>query len=271
MTWWCSATGQPWTWTWRAYPGVWLVVLAVAMVYGSVAWRSPRRRAWLGAAGLVTVWILLDWPVGTLASGYLLAAHALQFLLFSFVVPPLLYGGISPAGWGRLERHLAERQSFRVLSHPLVTGVAFNLMAIVTHLPGVVDGLMRSQLGSFAVDLAWLFGGIAFWWPVLAPFPLRGSGGLGKIGYLFVASMVHTGLGMWLLLSRFPVYGIYELAPPIGGRSAMADQALAGGIMELIGGLVVIGAVASVFFAWAREEEDDQQGATVIAASRDVS
>jgi cytochrome c oxidase assembly factor CtaG len=68
--------------------------------------------------------------------------------------------------------------------------------------------------------------------------------------------MVHSGIGMWLLLSTYPVYATYELAPPINGRSIMTDQAIAGGVMELIGGLVVLSAIAAVFFAWAREQDE---------------
>jgi putative membrane protein len=267
VSWWCSATGQAWSWSWRAYPGVWLFVLATASAYAPLAWgRAPLGTAEPGAGwrhlsgvlGLATIWLLLDWPVGTLGSGYLMAVHAAQFLLFSFVVPPLLYGGVAPHRWAWLEARLDRSVAFRTVTHPLITGIAFNLMAVVTHVPAVVDGLMRTQLGAFAIDLTWIAAGLGFWWPVLAPFPARAGGGLAKIGYLFAASMVHTGIGMWLLLSTYPVYATYELAPPINGRSIMSDQAIAGGIMELIGGLVVLGAIALVFFAWAREQEDPQ-------------
>jgi cytochrome c oxidase assembly factor CtaG len=70
--------------------------------------------------------------------------------------------------------------------------------------------------------------------------------------------MVHTGIGMWFLLATSPVYATYELAPPIGGRSVMSDQAIAGGVMELIGGLVILSAIAVIFFAWAREQDREQ-------------
>jgi putative membrane protein len=269
VSWWCSATGQAWSWNWRAYPGVWLFVLVIAAMYARVAWRGGAGAGRLpGAAGLVLIWLLLDWPIGTLGSGYLMAVHAAQFLLFSFIVPPLLYGGVSPLQWERLEARLGDKAVFRAATHPLVTGIAFNLMTIVTHVPSVVDGLMRTQSGAFAIDLAWIAGGLAFWWPVLAPFPVRAGGGLAKIGYLFVASMVHTGVGMWFLLARSPVYATYELAPPIGGRSVMSDQAVAGGVMELIGGLVVLSAIAAIFFAWAREDDPSPPSAPGSIAIR---
>ncbi len=256
VSWWCSATGQAWSWEWRAYPGVWLVVLTGAVAYVALAWRRGQYlHRIMGAGGLLLIWLFLDWPVGTLGAGYLMSVHAAQFLVFSFFAPPLLYRGVPRHRWKRLEDRLGSSAVFRVATHPVATGVMFNLIAVVTHLPSVVDGLMSTQLGAFAIDLAWIVGGLVFWWPVLAPFPLRAGGGIAKIGYLFLASVAHTGLGMWLLLSSYPVYATYELAPPINGRSIMSDQAVAGGVMELIGGLAVLTAMAVVFFSWAREQE----------------
>jgi cytochrome c oxidase assembly factor CtaG len=142
----------------------------------------------------------------------------------------------------------------RALTHPLLTGIVFNLIVLTTHLPSVVDELMTRPFGAFLVDTAWLGGGLLFWWPIVVPVPARAGGPLGKIIYLFAGSLIHTGLGVWLLLSRFPVYAVYELAPPIGNRSALVDQGIAGGIMELVGGVVIISAIAVVFFRWANSE-----------------
>jgi len=258
MTWWCSATGQTWTWAWRPYPGVWLFVACLAAGYWALAWRGTGRAPGFGVAGLLLVWVLLDWPIGALGAGYLVSVHAVQFLLLAFVVPPLLYAGVSAGRWGWLEERIGRGRALRVITHPVVAGAGFNAIVVTTHLPSVVDGLMARQFGAFAVDFAWLLGGLLFWWPVLAPFPARAGGALAKIGYLFVGSLVHTALGMWLLLSRFPVYGIFELAPPLGGRSAVVDQGIAGGLMELIGGLIIITSIAVVFFQWVRREEAER-------------
>lgn len=264
MTWWCSATGEAWTWTWRAYPGVWLLVALLALGY----WRLTRRRtaesqdpdrAWLGWIGILIIWLMLDWPVGTLGAGYLVSVHAAQFLILAFIAPPLLLLGVPAVRWAGLARRVDRGGALpgilKVTTHPVVAGVTFNLVVLVTHLPDVVDRLMAQQLGAFAVDFAWIAVGILFWWPIVAPVPRRRGGIPGSILYLFLATVIHTALGMWLLLSRYPVYGVYELAPPIEGRSAMADQAMAGGLMELVGGLLIIGVIAVLFFRWAAMEE----------------
>jgi putative membrane protein len=264
VTWWCSATGEAWSSAWRAYPGVWLLVALLALGYWRLVRRRPGEtdgsgRAWVGWVGLLVVWIMLDWPVGTLGAGYLVSVHAAQFLILAFIAPPLLLLGIPPARWAGLGRRLesggAGAAVIRVATHPVVAGVTFNLVVLVTHVPGVVDGLMARQAGAFAIDLAWILVGLLFWWLIVAPVPARRGGIPGSILYLFLATVIHTGLGMWLLLSSYPVYGIYELAPPIAGRSAMGDQAMAGGLMELVGGLLIIGAIAVLFFRWAAMEE----------------
>jgi putative membrane protein len=205
------------------------------------------------------IWAMLDWPVGTLGAGYLVSVHAARFLVLAFITPPLLLIGVPPARWTALAR-ATERGGpaaalLGVVTHPVVAGVTFNLVVLVTHVPGVVDGLMARQTGAFAIDVAWIAAGLLFWWPILAPVPARGGGVPARILYLFLATVIHTALGMWLLLSSYPVYGIYELAPPLAGRSAMADQAMAGGLMELVGGLLIIGAIAVLFFRWAAAEE----------------
>ena len=40
MQWWCSATGEAWSWQWQAYPGVWLFALTTAALYALAVRRS---------------------------------------------------------------------------------------------------------------------------------------------------------------------------------------------------------------------------------------
>lgn len=258
MNWWCSATGQAWDWTWQFYPGVWLFMLTlIAGYWWAVRGAQPserRRTLLLGGGGLLLIWVLLDWPVGALGAGYLVSVHAAQFLGLAFLVPPLLLAGVPPSRWRKLEESRGRAPALMAMTHPLITGTLFNLAVLTTHLPSVVDPLMARQLGAFAIDVVWLGSGLLFWWPIVAPVPARAGGPLGRIVYLFTGTLVHTALGVWLLLSRSPTYRVYELAPPIGGRSILVDQGIAGGLMELVGGIILISAIATIFFRWARAE-----------------
>jgi hypothetical protein len=76
VSFWCSATGAAWTWQWRAYPGVWLFIVLLAL--GMWTWnragaraagRAPRSAHPLFVGGLLVLWLALDWPIGALGAG----------------------------------------------------------------------------------------------------------------------------------------------------------------------------------------------------------
>jgi cytochrome c oxidase assembly factor CtaG len=250
MQWWCSAQGIAWSWVWRPYAGVWLVVLVIAAAVWRVVRRAPPeslgpwRRGALVAA-VVVIWITLDWPVGTLGAGYLLWIHTTQFILLVMIAPPLLLLGLPRSTRDALGRRL------HPMLQPLAAVAAFNVVVVVTHLPPVVDTLMVSQLGSFAIDAAWLGGGVVFWWPIVAVVPGRERAFTPpmKIGYLLLSSFAHMGVGIIFVASRFPLYGVYELAPPVGVLK-LDDQQLAGGVMLVVGSLIVLAALIVLLQQW---------------------
>lgn len=260
MTWWCSAQSAAWTWTWQAYPGVWALVALLLVAYRLLERRVGRAtttsRAWF-LGGLAVLWVALDWPIGALGAGYLASVHMVQYLLIALLAPALLLRGIPGAAWVRLERSAGAklRGSLGFLTHPLVTLGVFAVVVHYTHLPAVVDGLMASQGGSFAIDMLWLLGGLLFWWPIVVPVPDRPRFQHPmKMGYLFVATVVNTLPYAFLTFGELPFYGIYELAPPFPGISTRQDQQLAGLLMKVGGGVILWTAITVVFVRWFQRE-----------------
>jgi cytochrome c oxidase assembly factor CtaG len=238
VQWWCAATSEPWSWTYRAYPGVWLFV-ALLVVVGVRA----RARAPAYAAGVLCAWLALDWPLGTLGGGYLLAAHTAQYVVLTFFAAPLLVLGLRRADGGGAAARLPRL-------HPLVALLVYNALLAATHVPAVSDALMRSQGGAALVDLAWLAGGIALWWPVLHPDPERRLRPPLAMGYLFAATILPTLPAALLIFADYPYYGVYELAPRAFGLSAHQDQQLAGLLMKVVGDPIVWASTAVIFFRW---------------------
>ncbi len=262
MQWWCAATGEQWTWTWRAYPGIWIFVAAVALG----AWLLAGRGAWSRAAaggraafisGLALLWLSNDWPLGPVAAGYLASAHALQFTIVSMLAAPLILVALR----GPVVARFGERRfpaPLRALLHPLSAAIAFNAVVAATHTSRVVDALMPTGSGAFVIDAAWFVSALLFWWPVVMPVPARRFFGAPmKVFYLLVGTLFHTAIGMVMLVAEHPLYGIYELAPPILPMSPHTDQQLAGGIMELGVFFIVVVGAAIVFFRWI--ERDGQE------------
>lgn len=263
MQWWCAAQGVAWDWTWKPYPGVWLFVLALVLSYGALRrWAGGDASARTGeiasfAGGIFALWAALDWPIGALGAGYLASAHMVQFLLITLIAPPLLLAGVPRRAYAGLAGRRRLHAVLRWLTHPLIALPIFNAVMISTHLPAVNDSLMVSQLGSFAIDFAWLASGLVFWWPLVAPVPERPwMHELLKIGYLTVQTIMGIPLFFYLTFSRFPVYSVFELAPRVHGIGAHADQQVAGLIMKIVGGLILMGAVTVIFLRWSRREEE---------------
>jgi putative membrane protein len=245
------ADGGTWEWVWRPYLGVWLVGLAAVSVVVRRRRRGHRHAyGWL-AGGLACVWIATDWPVGTLGAGYLLSAHTVQYLLLGLIAPlALLLGWRDPRRKGR---HGGP------FTRPLTGLLVFNVVLLATHWPTVIDGLMRYQVGSFAIDVAWMAGGLAFWSPVVANGDGDEISPAAQLGYLFVAAIFPTVPAAFLTFSPYPLYALYELAPRVGGLTAGTDQRIAGVAMKVACDVVLWTAMSVVFFRWASREERSER------------
>jgi len=272
VTWWCSARDVAWTWSWQAYPGVWLFVAALVLLYvATFVMLGPRHtapdersvhpgRVAAFGFGILALWIATDWPLGTLGAGYLLSVHTVQYLLYTFVAPPLMLLGLPRWLPLVLERRPKVWRVLCLFARPVIALVTVNAVLLVTHLPPVVDGFRRSQLGSFTIDLAWLLAGLIMWWPVFAPRPEAGRlSEPWKIGYLFLTTIVPTVPAGFFVFSDFPIYALYELAPRVQGIAAGADQQAAGLLMKA-GDPIIWLAMLAVFVRWsAREAKVDER------------
>ena len=265
MTWWCSAQNIPWTWTWRPYPGVWLLIAAAAAMYLWSVSRvpdprdvTPRHKRFF-FAGLLALWVAADWPVGALGAGYLLSVHQAQFVLFVMTAPPLLILGTPLAVWRRLFTVAPVRWAAQRVTRPLAALLIFTTVVIATHFPEVVDGWMTSQLGTFALDLAWVVAGFALWWPVISPVPeMNALSYPARFGFLLASIVLAAAPPFFLIFSKYPLYELYELSPPIGRISAIDDQLVGGLIMKLGSTVAVFTAATIIFFKWhAAEGADD--------------
>lgn len=262
MTWWCVTITEQWTWSFRAYPGIWLSVL---LLVGPYLWAMLRRsgpnpdrgrRIGFFLAGVAVYWLATDWPLGTLGAGYLASAHMVQYIMYSFMAAPLMLLGIPEWMGRRILGKLRLYRAVRFMSKPLAAGLTFNAVLLITHAPMTVDPLRSNQLGSLGLDAMWLVAGLLFWMPIISPLlELRPKSYGTRMIYLFLAGQVIPMIpGGFLTFSEFPLYNIYELAPRINGFSAGHDQALAGALMKIGGIPVVWGTMFVLMIRWAKTE-----------------
>ena len=283
---WCSSTREVWTWAPKPYLGA---VVIVASVIGVALWwalrgrhRDPLVAAREGSVateiggssvgrsialviGALGLWAVLDWPLAALGAGYLASAQMVRQILMVMVVAPLLLFAI-PAplavravGWGRRLRVL------RAMARPGFAIPVAALSLVAVNAPAIVDPLVKTPYGAFAMDGVWVFAGFALWMPVQCPHPgVRRLTGATAIAYLIAQSIVPVLPGFFMTWSDFPIYSTYELAPRVfDGFDAVTDQQTAAAVLQ-VGGMILLWIQISYrFLSWAyREMDEDKRSAT---------
>ena len=252
---------------WHPHPSVWLVLGGIWVAYLVTVRRhravagepsDGRRRTTLFSVGMACLWLGADWPVHDLAEGYLYSVHMAQHLLFTLVAPPLLIAGMPAWMWRDILRPRWLFLAFRFLTRPIVALILFNGLLLFTHWPEVVDASVRSELTHFSLHVLLFGSAILMWWPVMSPLvelpPLTPPA---QMIYLFVQSLAPTIPASFLTFGHTLLYPVYGTFPRIWGISALNDQLIAGLLMKLVGGFILWGFVATIFFRWyAREKRD---------------
>jgi len=268
VAWWCSGTpGQVWVWRYTPFLGVWVLVAALVGGYVRAHRRAGRPldpqllRRWI--AGVAAIAVVSEWPIGALGAGYFASLGIVRYIGITFIAAPLLISGVPTWLLDRWLPHASVRWTVvRAMTRWPVALLLFNAVLFGTHLPGAIDTLKVYQLGSFAVDAAHLTAALAWWFPAMRGEPDRGALREPVRGfYLFSSSMLMFIPASFLTFSPLPLYGLYELAPPLWlGFDPLRDQQLAGVMMNVVGGLVLWTVIAIGFMRWAKSEEraDDE-------------
>jgi cytochrome c oxidase assembly factor CtaG len=215
--------------------------------------RARRRQIAYFVGGLAVLWLALDWPIGALASGYLLSAAALQYLLVTLAAAPLLLLAL-PRGGNDDRAQPRARSRFWRPPLPLLAGAAFALVLFGGSVPGVLDLLRSNAGGSMALALAWLGAALALWWPLLRGRPPLGY--MAGVAYLFVPFLLPKIPGLVYIVAAHPVYETYADASRVAGLSlsAAADQRAAGAMLWSAGTALVFVSLGVLFFLWYRDE-----------------
>jgi putative membrane protein len=253
---------------WHPHPDVWLLVIALAGGYFLALRRlgpknlspgdPPATRGQVVSflVGVLTIWIAADWPIHELAEERLLSVHMTQHLLLSLVAPPLLLFGTP--GW--LLRSLLRPRWLlavvRTLSRPFPALLLFNAFIAFSHWPLIVEAAVGSELAHFALHAALLGTATLMWMPVLSPmFEIPRLRYPAQMMYLFAQSIVPTVPASFLTFADGPIYPFYGLAAPLIGVDPVVDQRIAGLVMKIVGGFILWGFIAALFFRWNKQDE----------------
>jgi heme/copper-type cytochrome/quinol oxidase subunit 2 len=177
-----------------------------------------------------------------------------QHLLLLMVAPPLIWLGIPllPMLQG-LPKHLVHiwvgplfawpplTRTFRWLVRPPVVWTVFVGSTWAWHTPTLYERALASECWHYAQHACFLATALAFWWPVVQPWPSRPAVPPRVIVlYLILADLQNTVLSAWLVFAERLIYPSYEAVPRLWGISALDDQAAAGAIMWVPGSVTFL-------------------------------
>jgi putative membrane protein len=221
---------------------------------------------------MLTLFAGASWPIHDLAEQYLYSMHMVQHMLYSLVAPPLLIAGMPVWILRGLLRPRSVEAAFRFFTRPLVALIVFNAVLLFTHWPAVVDASVHHELLHFGLHVLLVLSALAMWWPVMSPLPeLPPLSPPAQMMYLFFQSLVPTIPASFLTFGSTVLYPAYSAFPRIWGIPALEDQLIAGLIMKLVGGLILWGFIATIFFRWhAREERDGWDALQLRHVEREV-
>jgi putative membrane protein len=261
---------------WHAHPDVWLLFGSIVAGYliacrrheASTGEATPRRKRRLFLLGMGVLWLGADYPIHDLAENYLYFMHMVQHMLFTLVAAPILIAGMPAWLLRDLLRPRLVRGVWRFLTRPVVALVFFNAVLLLTHWPAVVEASVTSAPLHLSLHVLLVFSALVMWWPVMSPLPEMPSlPAPGQMLYLFFQSLAPTIPASFLTFGQHPLYPIYGTFPRIWGVNVLSDQLAAGLIMKLVGGLILWGVIAAIFFRWGARE--DREGFEALAY-RDV-
>jgi putative membrane protein len=257
-------------WRFEANPEVYVLVafLAGAYIYmvrvlgpRAVPAGQPvvqRKHVVAFVASMLLLFVASTWPVHQIAEGYLYSVHMLQHMMLSYFMPPLVL--IATPEW--MLRILVGEGRFygfvRAMTRPVVAGVVFNTIVIITHIPMLVNASAENPYLHYTLHFLLVMASLLMWMPVLGPFKeLQMSQGAKPI-YLFLQSVIPTVPAGWLVAAEGVVYRHYTSPVRVWGISPTDDQQFAGAIMKVGGSMFLWTMVIWYFFkrfdpGWSQE------------------
>lgn len=269
--------------SWSLDPVAALALLLAALLYGAGVLGVSRRgrRRWPPArtasflAGLLVLALALVSGIDELADE-LLSVHMVQHLLLALLAPALLLCGAPvrlalaagrPGLRAGLARVLSSRP-VRALVHPAVGCALFAFVVLGWHLTGLFELALEDPAVHALEHAAYLSAGLLLLAPLIAADPLpHRPGAVGRFCWMMGAMTAMAVPGALLAFApavRYPHY----LAPARAlGRSALADEHVAGAIMWVAGGVAMFALALALAGSAMLAEERRQRRRELYAAA----
>ena len=199
-------------------------------------------------------------PVDGLGEDYLFSAHMFQHVLLGDIAPLLLLLSVSRVMLRPVTRRLMRlERALGPFASPVTAIFVWLGTMYLWHIPALYDAALEHPLLHVLEHVSFFAAGIALWWPLVQPIPMRRSlTGLQPLAYIAAAKGGLAALGLVLAWSSSAHYPYYEDVPRIWGLTAVEDQNVAGVIMMVEQSLTLVIVMAWVFIRMLTQSEQDE-------------
>jgi putative membrane protein len=253
------ASVSPDPWRFQQHIEVWVLIIAVVASYTyAIRKIGPRivttgevvTRKQLTAfiAGVLMLWVASDWPIHDISEEYLYSVHMFQHMMYSYFVPPLVLLATPYWLFNLIFSSSRSRKVINFLTKPVIAGVLFNLVIMITHIPALVNQSVSNGPLHYALHVLVITSSLLMWFSVCGPDKQRHLSYGGKTIYLFLMSVVPTVPAAWLTFAEGAVYKHYDIAVRVWGLSVTTDQQVAGAIMKTGGSIFLWSIIVFIFF-----------------------
>ena len=281
--------GEPLWQAWSVDPPFLIPIALLAWWYaqGLLRWRTRTRdhgvwRTLSFYSGVLILVLAMESPLDRMGV-HEFSMHMVQHELLMMVAVPLMLLGapttpvlLGLPAWLRrgVVRPLAGRTPmrwlYRTLTRPMVAVGLFSAVFFGWHFgPGWYEAALRDQKIHDIEHFTMTFAAILFWWNVIDPKPLHSRmNPVLQLMYQFAAGLPKQFIAAAITFAPAPLYRYYADVRPVFSTSALDDQVLAGLIMWIPGGTMMLGAMALTFYVWAhRAEIEGKAEAEAFAAA----
>jgi putative membrane protein len=251
--------------SWSFEPLQLLPPLAIGVLYALRVDNLRRRghavaawRVWCFAAGIGLIVLALASPIHAYGEEEFFFVHMVQHVLLGDLAALAIVAGLT----GQILRPVLALPGVRhaqVLAHPLIALPLWAVNLIVWHLPALYGAALEHPPVHALQHFLFFTTGALMWAAVVETLPAPVWFGTGaKLGYIVVVRLVETVVANVFLWSGTVFYDRYD-GKSHWGISPLHDQALAGTVMMLEGGIVTLAALAWLFLKLASEGELRQE------------
>jgi cytochrome c oxidase assembly factor CtaG len=213
------------------------------------------------AASMLALLAAMVSPIDRLGEDYLFSAHMAQHILLGDIAPLLLLLALSrvimrPATrrFSRLERRMG------ALASPPAFIALWLALVYFWHVPALYDAALRDPAVHALEHTCFFAAGLAVWWPLIQPVPMRRRlTGVQPLMYIFAAKVGLAALGIYLAWSQSLAYDYYAGVPRIWGLSAIEDQNVGGAIMLVEQSIVLVIVMVVLLVRMLDQSEEEER------------